>query len=429
MTTLTGEELLKHVLHSTRKMAEARTLEPLLSYAMEQVLHLAGAEQGFIVLRQAPEGLEFKITRTQDGREVAGYEDEISLTILNEVINSGQSLVLQNAMIDERFRQAESVVNLRLRSIMCVPLITRNDVIGAIYVENRAVQNRFRENDVAPLELFANQAAVAIENAALNDENRRHAARLEQRVLERTRELAEANERLQELDRLKSKFVSDVSHELRTPITNLKLYLDLLAQGRPEAHAKYIGILKREVGRLQQLVEDILDLSRVEMGKRKGITFAPINLNEVAAQIVTAHQPRAREAGLSLSFVPGLGLLPVRGEANQLAQAVSNLITNALNYTIEGQVTLSTRPSDDGRFACLQVQDTGIGIEEEDYPHLFARFYRGQSISQLRIPGTGLGLAIVKEIVDLHDGYIEVESEVGQGSVFRLCLPYGNAEE
>jgi PAS domain S-box-containing protein len=244
---------------------------------------------------------------------------------------------------------------------------------------------------------------------------------LERRVVERTRELAEANARLTELDQLKSKFVSDVSHELRTPIANLKLYIDLLERGKPEKQSHYVTVLQQQVRRVMALVDDILDLSRLERRKAQGVSYQAVKLNNVVTQVVLAHQPRAEAASLDLACELAPHLPPVYGDANQLAQVVTNLVVNALSYTAAGYVRVNTY-SHDNR-VCLCVADSGSGIPAEDLPHVFERFYRGQSVLKNDIPGTGLGLAIVKEIVDLHEGQIEINSQPGQGTTFRVWLP------
>ena len=118
----------------------------------------------------------------------------------------------------------------------------------------------------------------------------------------------------------------------------------------------------------------------------------------------------------------------MRAERNQLIQVVNNLVVNAINYTLAGEVRVSTYLDVERGQACLQVQDTGIGIEPEDLPHVFERFYRGLRACQSGIPGTGLGLAIAKGIVDLHGGEIEVESQVDEGSTFRVWLPVDGCE-
>jgi PAS domain S-box-containing protein len=304
------------------------------------------------------------------------------------------------------------------RSCIYAPLLVLGRQIGLLGLDSRLPQ-AFQGAALDVVSEVADQLAVAIQNAQLLEQTQRHAQELQQRVAERTRELAEANERLTELDRLKSKFVSDVSHELRTPIANLKLHVELLEQGRPEKRALYLNVVKQQARRLGQLVDDILNLSRLEIGRER-VTFGPVDLNFVVDQIVTAHQPRAEAAGLMLRFRPA-NVAPVRGEVNQLAQVVTNLVANALSYTPAGSVQVST-----GQISgevCLEVADTGFGIDVEDLPNIFARFYRGRRSQRSETPGTGLGLAIVKEIVDMHGGRIEVESQVKQGTTFRVWLP------
>ena len=254
----------------------------------------------------------------------------------------------------------------------------------------------------------------------MREQTQRHAQELEQRVAERTRELATANERLTELDRLKSRLVSDVSHELRTPIANLKLHVELLENGRADKRGHYLEVVKQQSQRLGQLMDDMLNLSRLEMG-RKCTAFGTVDLNFIVEQIVAAHQPRAESIGLTLAFGPRRNLPAVRGEVNQLAQVVTNLVINALNYTPEGTIRVSTFHTE--AEACLQIEDTGIGIDADDLPNIFDRFYRGRRSQRRETPGTGLGLAIVKEIVDLHEGRIEVASQVKQGMTFRVWLP------
>lgn len=246
--------------------------------------------------------------------------------------------------------------------------------------------------------------------------------KLEQRVAERTRELAKANERLKELDRLKSKFVSDVSHELRSPITNLSLYLDLLEHAGPEKQSHYLTILKNQTKRLMQLVEDILNLSRLDMGA-DALVFSPVDLNALARQVAVAHMPRAQAAGLELFFEPAPDLPPVWGDPNQLAQVITNLVDNAISYTDAGTIKIGTQPLGEKGQASLTVADTGPGIAPQDLAHIFDRFYRGQYASDHNIPGTGLGLAIVKEIVDLHGGTVTVASTENGGTTFMVWLP------
>ena len=262
--------------------------------------------------------------------------------------------------------------------------------------------------------------ARALQRATAHQATRSYAAVLEERVAERTRELTTANQRLQELDRLKSKFVSDVSHELRTPVTSIKLYLDLLAQGSAARREAYMLVLRQQVERLQDLLEDILDLSRLDL-KRDTIPLTKLDLAEVVKGVVTDYADRAAAGELTLRYRPVADLPPARGHQQLLAQVVGHLLSNAITYTASGciEVTLGQEETS----LVLTVADTGPGISSEDLPHVFERFYRGTLAAQSTIPGSGLGLALVREIIDIHGGTVAIETAAEQGTTVRVRLP------
>jgi PAS domain S-box-containing protein len=266
--------------------------------------------------------------------------------------------------------------------------------------------------------LRASQAALAS-----------HAAGLERRVTERTAELTAANARLEELSRLKSDFVSNVSHELRTPLANIITYLDLLDHGRPEKHDQYMATLKREAGLLQILIEDLLQLSRLDLGKDAPI-LSPADLNELVTLLAGDRTRLFAGHGLALRVEAADGLPPVLADQKMLIQVLTNLMTNAMNYTpAGGTVTLRTALCHQGpdgaagSWVTCAVRDTGPGIAPEEQARLFERFYRGAAARQSRAPGTGLGLAICQEILSRHGGSITLESIVGRGSTFVMWIP------
>jgi PAS domain S-box-containing protein len=231
-----------------------------------------------------------------------------------------------------------------------------------------------------------------------------------------------------ELDRLKDLFVSNVSHELRTPLTNLKLYLKLMEKGRPDKRTQYMATLDREANRLQQLIEDLLSLSRLDVGKAQPVRVQT-DLNRLVSQLVSDRAALAGEKGLSLTTDLAPSLVPVMADEKMLAQVLTNLTTNAMNYTSAGGriVVRTALRSTDGaqpaEWVTVSVIDTGYGVLPEEKQHVFERFYRGEAARRAGAPGTGLGLAICREIIDRHEGHITVESELGKGSTFTVWLP------
>jgi signal transduction histidine kinase len=232
-------------------------------------------------------------------------------------------------------------------------------------------------------------------------------AELETRVAERTAELEAANEHLVELDWIKSKLIADISHEIRSPMTSINLRLDMLERVDATRRGEYITGLHQQVNQLHDMIEDVLDISRME-GIDSKRSLAPVDLAAILSAVVDAQMPVAETAGLTLQLQAASALPPVMGRRSQLMRLASNLVSNAIKYTRQGSIQV--RLQREGDNALIQVEDTGIGIDAEDINHLFDRFYRGRQAEASSISGTGLGLSIVKEIVDFHHGRITVES-------------------
>ncbi len=230
--------------------------------------------------------------------------------------------------------------------------------------------------------------------------------------------------RLKELDRMKSDFVSNVSHDLRTPLANIKFYAALAQKGHPEKRQHYLDTIESETERLEKLIEDILDLSRLERGVVK-LHKEPLPLAEVIRQAADAHRATAQAKGIELTCQVAEGLPALHADRNQLLLMLNNLLGNALQYTPRGgSVRVEARAGEwQGRPALhIAVRDMGPGIPADEQSLIFKRFYRGRH-NPPDATGTGLGLAIVKESMALHGGGVVVDSVVGQGSTFTLCFP------
>ncbi|MGQ9709168.1 MAG: GAF domain-containing protein [Anaerolineae bacterium] len=226
------------------------------------------------------------------------------------------------------------------------------------------------------------------------------------------------------LERLRTRFISNISHELRTPLTTIKTYLHIL-RGMPELLPKYLDILEREADWQARLVENVLEISRLDSGAFQ-IHFSPVGLNALVAEVIDAQQPLALAQGLVLECHLAEKEPVAHADPDALRMVLINLIHNSIQYTPSGgrvEVTTGEEEQEGRRWATVTVADTGIGIPPKELPYIFERFFRGERPRQMQIPGTGLGLSIVKEIVDRHHGRMTVESEEGKGTRFTLWLP------
>jgi len=233
-----------------------------------------------------------------------------------------------------------------------------------------------------------------------------------------------------EVDRLKSEFVATVSHELRTPMTAIKGYVDVLLMGAAgavnENQSHFLNIVKSNIDRLNILVNDLLDISRIEAG-RVILTPQPLDLREIAENVISDVQRRSQEEGkpMKVSLDVPKTLPRVMGDPERIRQVIDNLVDNAYHYTPEnGTIKVAIHPLGKTEIQ-VDVEDNGVGIALADQERVFERFYRGEHPLVLATPGTGLGLPIVRQLVEMHNGKIWMKSEglPGKGSVFSFTLP------
>ncbi len=238
------------------------------------------------------------------------------------------------------------------------------------------------------------------------------------------RELAAAfnamADRVADNERAMRGFIADVSHELRTPLTSIRGFVEALRDGTvtdPARRDSSLEVIHEETRRMLRMIEQLLDLSRLEAGQYR-LDRSTIDLAELFAHIEAIFEPRALEQGIELRTNIATGSPTVEADYDRLVQVLNNLVDNALRHTSEGSVTISAQGSADG--LDLRVVDTGQGIAPDDLAHLFDRFWQPESRSG---PGAGLGLAISREIVRAHGGQISAESELGAGTIIIVRLP------
>lgn len=224
---------------------------------------------------------------------------------------------------------------------------------------------------------------------------------------------------LEQQERLRVKLTNDISHELRTPLASIQAYLEGMEDGVVEANPKNLSLISEEAKRLDTLLGSLQDLARLEKSSPRQ---TPVDVRHLTASIVRSLRILAEEKNLTLTLRDGQTPLFTLGDGEMLSTALRNVITNAIKYTpAGGQVIISL--GSNGSEIIVQVADSGIGIEAQELPLIFERFYRADRSRSRDTGGTGIGLALTKEVVKGHGGRVEVQSELGLGSTFTIYLP------
>lgn len=312
---------------------------------------------------------------------------------------------------------------LRIQSFVCAPLRSQQHILGFILADK--TPHFCSQEDLDLLVTIANTIGVAIDNAKTYHQLEQFSVTLEHRVMERTQELQEANTKLQELDRLKSAFVSIVSHELRTPMTSIKGLVENMLDGLTgpltDRQEFYLGRVRVNIDRLTRMINDLLDLSRIEGGGMQ-LRLTPLCLPELITEVFENMQFAAQEKSLALELRTQGSVPDIQGDRDKVSQMLTNLIHNAIKFTAPGgSIVVEVLQLPNG-YLQICITDTGCGIPEKELTTIFDRFYRSKS-TPLEAQGAGLGLAITKNLIELHGGSIWVKSVVGKGSQFYFTLP------
>jgi len=322
------------------------------------------------------------------------------------VIRTGERAVALE-MTDAVLKQAAAGDPERLRllreleslSYLCLPLKIQGRTIGAVTLARSESGRKFDEEDLRVAEDAASRTALAVDNAR-------------------------AYEQLQAANQLKDEFLATLSHELRTPLNAILGYARMLRSGvlKEDRRTQALETLERNATSLTQMVEDVLDVSRIAAGKIR-LHIQPVDLSSVLRDAMATVRPAADAKGVGLDSILESQVGPVSGDPDRLQQVVWNLLSNAVKFTPRGgRVQMRLQRVDS--HVEIPVSDTGIGIREDFLPHLFERFRQGDSTTTRAHGGLGLGLAIARRIVELHGGRIQAFSPgEGQGSTFRVELP------
>ena len=312
---------------------------------------------------------------------------------------------------------------------MFAPISLGENFFGCVEIFKEAP---FSPDDATCFQTIAQQVSLPLKSATLYQE------------------IIEANIKLAKLERLKSEFISIVSHELRTPLTSIKNSLDILMSGRcgeiTESADKFLSMAMRNAQRLSGIINDLLDLSKIEAGKMD-FNFAPTNINTVIDYVKSALSEVAKSKGLTIITEQEQSLPDISADAQRLEQVLTNLVSNAIKFTPENKtITISSRLINsknihineyfkdniklcDGDYILVCVKDEGIGIAEKDLLHAFDKFAQIENSLSRKAGGTGLGLPIAKQLLEAHKGAIWCDSELNKGSEFYFAIPVAKIEQ
>ncbi|MGZ3948794.1 MAG: ATP-binding protein, partial [Flavisolibacter sp.] len=423
-TTVRLDEL-EAVNKVSKSLRLAQSLQEMLPLLMDETLNILDVNAGAIWLLNYDREKLIQVIGRGWCNKLADLELDRDESLPGKVFSTGDIYFSHDVALDSLTSPAMRSLVPEECSAICLPIHSEQEPIGILFASTK-LPREFTIENAHLLVTLTEIAGNAIHRTRLNEQMVQHAAELENRVKERTAELQSALQKAQAADQLKSEFIINVNHELRTPLTNLVLYYQMLKAQPNIKSAERLEVIGRELQRLRTLIEELLNLSRFDLGQVKP-RFIPCNINALIQTLIDDRRSLAEERGLTLNTSLQENLESVWIDEPTIAQAVSNLLTNAMNYTPRGGKILAetmTKLLGEERWVGFRVQDTGRGIDDNDMPHLFERFFRGKAGHDSGAPGTGLGLAIVKQVVEIHHGQIDVEKgENGAGAKFTIWLP------
>ncbi|MBW4546311.1 MAG: AAA family ATPase [Symplocastrum torsivum CPER-KK1] len=432
-TASVGSLDLAAVIKASQALSGEIALKNLLTKLMRNVMENAGAEVGFLILEktgqliiEASSFWQGEITVQQS--TPVETSQQLPLSIINYVRSTQENVVLNDASSEGVFTTDSYISNKKTKSILCTPIVHQGKLIGILYLENNLTTSAFTLERLKVLQLLSSQAAISLENARLYNDLEESNRTLEVKVKERTQELQEeirdrkrAEAAAKSANLAKSEFLANMSHELRTPLNGILGYTQILKKDKTLTNQQQngIGIIHQCGEHLLTLINDILDLSKIEARKME-LYPKDFNFAEFLEGIAEICRVRAEQKGTSLLYQT-LSPLPkaIRADDKRLRQVLINLLSNAVKFTEEGSITFKVGYQE-GKLR-FQVEDTGVGIAPEQLEEIFLPF---QQVGEDRrkTEGTGLGLAISRQLVRMMGGDLKVKSTLGQGSVFWVDL-------
>ena len=394
---------------TTQAVSSSLDLGRVLATIAEHATKICEADAGFI-LEYHEESGEFRFSAIWNAsQELVRAIQRAQITLgkgaSGQSAATGRPVQIPDIMVEQGYPFREILAREGYRAVLSVPMLRDGRILGTV-VLIRKTPGAFGEEQVRLLTTFANQTTIAIEHARLY------------------RDLIEKGRMLEEASRHKSQFLANMSHELRTPLNAIlgytELILDSIYGEVPTKIREVLERLERSGRHLLGLINDVLDLSKIEAGQLT-LSLADYSMKEVVHTVLTAVESLAAEKHLSMKVTVSPGLPLGHGDERRLAQVLLNLTGNAIKFTEAGEVRVEVRTFN-GAFQ-VSVTDTGPGIAPADQERIFEEFQQADSSSTRTKGGTGLGLAIAKRIIEMHGGRIGVDSSPGKGSTFWFTVP------
>jgi GAF domain-containing protein/anti-sigma regulatory factor (Ser/Thr protein kinase) len=395
---------------TTQTVSSSLDLGRVLSTIAEQATKLCDADAGFIHEYHEEIG-EFRISATWNASQefihaVQSAQVTLGKGATGQSAATGQPVQIPDVMAEPGYPFREMLAREGYRAVLSVPMLRNGRIIGTVVLV-RKTPGAFGEEQVRLLTTFANQTTIAIEHA-----------RLFQEIQDKSHQLEIASHH-------KSEFLANMSHELRTPLNAIIGFSEVLLERMfgelNEKQAEYVEDVLSSGRHLLSLINDILDLSKIEAGRME-LVLTPFDLPLALENAVTLVRERASRNGIALEMAVDERLGEFIGDERKIRQILLNLLSNAVKFTPEGgQIGITAMPADGA--VEISVSDTGIGIAPEDQEAIFEEFRQVGSHSAGKREGTGLGLALARKFVELHGGKIRVNSQVGKGSTFTFTLP------
>jgi signal transduction histidine kinase len=392
------------MLDVSRELNSTIGLDALLNKIIDEAASLTNAEAASILLLDPyTRELRFRATSGEMSHEIANTPVPLNSSIAGTVLTTNKPLIVNDVSEDPRWNpQVSQTLNFPTGSILGVPMHDVDRPVGVLEALNKG-NGQFNEEDVAILSILADLAGVAIEKARLFAEPQ------------------QANQQLNELDRLKSDFIAVASHELRTPLSIILGYVSYLREVADPDNVKQLDSVLRAAVRLRNLIQDMLNLQYVDAG-RTSLEKRPVDLAQVIQSLISdrdeVYLTKQQTVRTKIPKQP----MPVLVDRNMVRVIFNNLFDNATKFTPEeGRITVSIEQH--GNETWTIVKDTGIGIPEDQLNRIFNRFYQLEPHLSRQYEGMGLGLAIAKELAELNRGRIWADSVLGEGSQFYVAFP------